>query len=71
MYDNQALKACLFLVLILKTTPKLTEMDSTTRLATTNKQVETVFKFLVVPFSGDFAFLRCTFLEILNSLKLR
>ena len=57
MYDNQALEASLFLVLILKTTPKLTEMDSTTRLATTNKQVETVFKFWVVPFSGDFAFL--------------
>ena len=46
-------------------------MDNTARQVTTNKQLEILFKFTVVLFSGDVAFLRRISLEILNSLKLR
>ena len=46
-------------------------IDNTTRQATTNKQVEILFKFIVVLFSADVSFLLCTSREILNSLKLR
>ena len=48
----------------------LVGMDNTTRQATTNKQVEILFKSIVVLFSGDVAFPRRTFLEILNSFAL-
>ena len=69
--DNLALEPCLFSVLILKTMYTLNGMDNIRRQAATNKQVEILFKFSVVPFSDDVAFLRRTSLEILNSLKLR
>ena len=71
MRDNLALEPCLFLTSILKTVYTLIGMDNTTRQATTNEQVEIVFKFIVVLFSGDVAFPRRTFLEILNSFALR
>ena len=71
MRDNLALEPCLFSVLILKTMYTLNGMDNTRRQAATNKQVEILFKFSVVPFSDDVAFLQRTSLEILNSLKLR
>ena len=45
-------------------------MDNITRQATTNKQVEILFKLIVALFSGDIAFLLRTSLEILNSLNL-
>ena len=70
MRDNLALEPCLFVTMILKTVYTLAGMDNTTRQATTNEQVEILFKFIVVLFSGDVAFLRRTSLEILNSLML-
>ena len=69
--DNLALEACLFSVCILKTMYTLDGMDNITRQATTNKQLEILFKFTLVPFSGGFAFLRRALLEIWNSLKFR
>ena len=68
--DNLALEASLFSVLILKTMYSPVIMHNTTRVPTTNKQVEILFKFIVVLFSGDVAFLRRTFLEMMNNLKL-
>ena len=69
--DNLALEASLFSVLILKTMYSPVIMHNTRRAPTTNKQVEILFKFIVVLFSGDAAFLRRTFLEMMNNLKLK
>ena len=71
MRDNLTLEARSFSDIISKTMYTLAEMDNTTRQATTNTQLEILFKFILVLFSGDAAFLRRTSLEILNSLKLR
>ena len=51
-----------------KTTYAMAEMESITRQATTNKQVEILFKFSVVLSPGDI-FVRRKYREILNSLK--
>ena len=69
--DNLTLEACLLSDKISKTKYTPAEMDNTTRQATTSKQLEILFKHIVVLFSGDVTFLRRTSLEILNSLKLR
>ena len=45
-------------------------MDNIRRQATANKQLEILFKWIVL-FLDNFAFLPRTSLEILNSLKLR
>ena len=46
-------------------------IDNTTRQATTSKQVEILFKFIVVLVSDNVAILRRASVEIWNSLKLR
>ena len=69
MKDNLTLEASLFSVFMLKIVYRLVGIDNTTIQATTDKQVEILFKFIVVLFSGDI--LRRTSLKILNSLKLR
>ena len=71
MLDNLTPVDSLFSALISKTMDTLDAMDNTTTQATTNKQVEMLFKLIVVLFSRDVCFLRRTFREILNSLKLR
>ena len=71
MKDNLTLEGCLFSAIISKTRSALAEVDDSTTRPTTNKQVEILFKFIVVLVSGDATFLRRTSLEILNSLKLR
>ena len=53
MWDNLALEACLFSVLRLYTMYTTAGIDNSTRQATTNKQVEILFKSIVVLFSGD------------------
>ena len=69
--DNLTFEDCLFSDINLKTKYALAEEDDTKTKATTSKQLEMFFKFIVVLFSGNAAFLRRTSLEILNSLKLR
>ena len=65
------LEACLFLQITSKTMDTLDRMDNTTTQATTNKQVNILFKFIVVLFSGNVVLFRCISVEILNSLKFR
>ena len=69
--DSITMEASLFPVLILKTMYTLNGMDNTTRETTTNKQVEILFKFIVVLFSEDIVFFLRTTLVILNNLKFK
>ena len=71
MLDNITLEACSLSALVLTSMATPVGMDNTTREATINKQVEILFRLIIVIFSGEVAFLRRTSLEILNSLKLR
>ena len=45
-------------------------MDSNIRQPTAHKAVEIFFKFIVVLFLGDTARSRCTFLAVVNNVKL-
>ena len=56
---------------IQSTMKSVDRVDNTTTKATTNKQVNILFKFIVVLFSGSVVRFRRTSLEILNSLKFR
>ena len=58
--DNLTFEVCLFSEINVKTKYALAEEDDTT-----------LFKFIVVLFSGNAAFLRRTSRKILNGLKLR
>ena len=57
MKDNLTLEGCLFSAIISKTRSALAEVDDSTTRPTTNKQVEILFKFIVVLVSGDATFL--------------
>ena len=54
----------------LNTMLKLVGMYNNIKQATTHKAIEMFCKFTVVLFSGDTARSRCTFLTMINSLKL-
>ena len=50
---------------------KLIGMDNNNVQATAHKAVEMFFKFIVVLFPGDTVRSRCTFLAMVNNLKLK
>ena len=68
MRDSLALKDCLFSVLTLKATYELDGICNTTRQKTAKKQVEMLFKFILL--CWDDVSPGRTSLEIWNSLKL-
>ena len=71
MLESFKLVACLFSKALSKTMYVLVHMVNTTRQATTNKQEEILFRFMVALFSGFAKFFLRTSLEILNSLMLK